>query len=34
LLVMLPGSPRAVELALKELLIPELDHAVRLLGRF
>jgi molybdenum cofactor biosynthesis protein B len=34
LLVMLPGSPQAVKLALDKLLIPELDHAVRLLGRF
>ncbi len=34
LLVMLPGSTPAVELALRELLLPELVHAVRLLGRF
>jgi molybdenum cofactor biosynthesis protein B len=34
LLVMLPGSTAAVELALRELLLPELVHAVRLLGRF
>ena len=34
LLVMLPGSTPAVELALKELLLPELAHAMRLLGRF
>ncbi len=34
LLVMLPGSTPAVELALEELLLPELAHAVRLLGRF
>jgi molybdopterin adenylyltransferase len=34
LLILLPGSPRAVELAVEELLIPELAHAVRLLGRF
>ncbi len=34
LLVILPGSRAAVELALKELLLPELDHAVRMLGRF
>lgn len=34
LLVMLPGSTAAVELALKEVLLPELVHAVRTLGRF
>ncbi|MEO5987346.1 MAG: MogA/MoaB family molybdenum cofactor biosynthesis protein [Candidatus Eisenbacteria bacterium] len=34
LLVLLPGSTAAVELALKELLLPELVHAVRTLGRF
>ncbi len=34
LLVMLPGSTAAVELALRELLLPEIVHAVRLLGRF
>lgn len=34
LLVMLPGSTAAVELALEKLLLPELAHAVRLLGRF
>jgi len=34
LVVALPGSIRAVELGAKELLIPELGHAVRLLGRF
>jgi molybdopterin adenylyltransferase len=34
LLVLLPGSTAAVELALERLLIPELAHAVRLLGRF
>lgn len=34
LLVMLPGSTPAVELALERLLLPELAHAVRLLGRF
>jgi molybdenum cofactor biosynthesis protein B len=33
LLVLLPGSPRAVALAAEELLIPELGHVVRLLGR-
>jgi molybdenum cofactor biosynthesis protein B len=34
LLVMLPGSTAAVELALRDVLLPELVHAVRLLGRF
>jgi molybdenum cofactor biosynthesis protein B len=34
LIVLLPGSTRAVELALRELLLPEIIHAVRLLGRF
>ncbi len=34
LLVMLPGSTAAVELALNELILPELVHAVRTLGRF
>jgi len=34
LLVWLPGSPAAVTLAVERLLIPELGHAVRLLGRF
>lgn len=34
LVVLLPGSTRAVELALTKLLLPELAHAVRLLGRF
>jgi molybdopterin biosynthesis enzyme MoaB len=29
----LPGSTRAVTLALDELLIPELGHVARLLGR-
>lgn len=33
LLVLLPGSTRACELAARRLLIPELGHAVRLLGR-
>jgi len=33
LVVALPGSTRAVELALDELIIPELGHLVRLLGR-
>ena len=31
---MLPGSRAAVELALQRLLLPELVHAVRMLGRF
>jgi molybdenum cofactor biosynthesis protein B len=34
LLVILPGSPAAVRLAADRLLVPELTHAVRLLGRF
>jgi len=34
LVVVLPGSTAAVELALRELLIPELGHVARLLGRF
>ena len=34
LVVYLPGSPGAVRQGLDELLIPELAHAVRLLGRF
>ncbi|HET7225520.1 MAG TPA: molybdenum cofactor biosynthesis protein B [Candidatus Eisenbacteria bacterium] len=34
LVVMLPGSRAAVELALEQVLLPELSHAVRLLGRF
>lgn len=33
LVVMLPGSPAAVRLAADRLLIPELAHAARLLGR-
>ncbi len=33
LVVLLPGSERAVTLALERLLIPELAHAVRMLGR-
>ena len=33
LLVLLPGSTRAVELALQELLLPELSHLLRLMGR-
>jgi molybdopterin adenylyltransferase len=34
LVVMLPGSRAAVDLALTRVLLPELAHAVRLLGRF
>lgn len=34
LVVLLPGSTAAVDLALRELLLPEIVHAVRLLGRF
>lgn len=34
LLVWCPGSTRAVELALTEVLLPELAHVVRTLGRF
>ncbi len=33
LLVLLPGSTRAVELALQSVLLPELTHALRMLGR-
>ena len=33
LLVLLPGSTRAVELAMKDVLLPELGHVLRLLGR-
>jgi molybdopterin adenylyltransferase len=33
LVVLLPGSVRAVTLALDHLLLPELVHAVRMLGR-
>jgi molybdenum cofactor synthesis domain-containing protein len=33
LVVMLPGSTAAVELALRHLLLPEVPHAVRQLGR-
>jgi molybdenum cofactor biosynthesis protein B len=33
LLVILPGSTAAVELAMKRLVLPELVHAVRMLGR-
>jgi len=34
LVVMLPGSPAAVRLAVDRLLVPELAHAARLLRRF
>jgi molybdenum cofactor biosynthesis protein B len=34
LLVILPGSPAAVRLAADRLLVPELAHVARLLGRF
>ena len=34
LLVMLPGSTGAVELAMRRVLLPELVHVVRLIGRF
>jgi molybdenum cofactor biosynthesis protein B len=34
LVVLLPGSPDAVELAARQLVVPELVHAARLLGRF
>jgi molybdenum cofactor biosynthesis protein B len=33
LVVMLPGSTRAVELAMQELVLPELGHVLRMLGR-
>ena len=33
LLVWLPGSTRAVSLALEELILPELGHVLRLIGR-
>ena len=33
LVVWLPGSTRAVELGVRLLIAPELDHALRLLGR-
>jgi molybdenum cofactor biosynthesis protein B len=33
LIVALPGSTRAVRLAMRELLLPELGHVARLLGR-
>jgi len=34
LVIMLPGSQAAVELAMKRLVLPELVHALRMLGRF
>jgi molybdenum cofactor biosynthesis protein B len=34
LLVSLPGSPQAVRLALERVLLPELAHVARTLGRF
>ena len=34
LVVMLPGSTAAVTLAMKKLILPELIHAVRMLGRY
>lgn len=34
LVVMLPGSTAAVTLAMKRLVLPELIHAVRMLGRY
>jgi molybdenum cofactor biosynthesis protein B len=34
LIVMLPGSTPAVELAMTRLVLPELIHAVRMLGRY
>lgn len=33
LIVLLPGSPRAVELAIRDVLLPELAHVLRLAGR-
>ena len=33
LVVWLPGSTRAVELAVRRLIVPELDHVLRVLGR-
>jgi molybdenum cofactor biosynthesis protein B len=33
LLIVLPGSTAAVTLALERLLLPELEHVMRLLGR-
>jgi molybdenum cofactor biosynthesis protein B len=34
LVFMLPGSARAVDLAMRRLIVPELVHALRALGRF
>ncbi|HEY2955978.1 MAG TPA: MogA/MoaB family molybdenum cofactor biosynthesis protein [Candidatus Eisenbacteria bacterium] len=34
LVVTLPGSPAAVEMAIGRVLLPELAHALRMLGRF
>ena len=34
LVVFLPGSTAAVELAVRRLIVPELGHVARLLGRF
>ena len=33
LVVLLPGSPRAAELAIRHVLLPELAHVLRLIGR-
>jgi len=33
LVVLLPGAPRAAELAIRHVLLPELPHVLRLLGR-
>jgi molybdenum cofactor biosynthesis protein B len=33
LMLWLPGSTKAVELAMEKLIVPELDHALRLLNR-
>jgi molybdenum cofactor biosynthesis protein B len=33
LVVLLPGSTAAVELAISRVLLPELGHALRLIGR-
>ncbi len=34
LVVLLPGAPDAIALGIRTLLLPELGHALRLLGRF
>jgi molybdenum cofactor biosynthesis protein B len=34
LLFMLPGSSRAVDLAMRRLIVPEIAHALRMLGRW